>query len=107
MSNDPVNLFLRTPQSNNDFGLIAETREAIDRSRQKLRETRPLVDPHRLSPLITRKAVSITDTRDGWRVVVEEAGIGTITRSFRDRLSAFNFAQCQIMRLGLDTITEV
>ncbi|PBB89584.1 hypothetical protein CK215_26440 [Mesorhizobium sp. WSM3864] len=105
MSDDPVNPFPRTLY-NNDFRLVAQTREAIDRSRQKLRETRPLVDPHRLSPLITRNAVSISDTRDGWRVVVAECGVGTITRSFRERVPAFNFAEAQLMRLGLDKMTD-
>ncbi|WP_143749115.1 hypothetical protein [Mesorhizobium sp. WSM3868] len=90
MSDDPVNPFPRTLY-NNDFRLVAQTREAIDRSRQKLRETRPLVDPHRLSP---------------HSVVVAECGVATITRSFRERVPAFNFAEAQLMRLGLDKMTD-
>ncbi|WP_292477556.1 hypothetical protein, partial [Mesorhizobium sp.] len=55
----------------------------------------------------TRNFVSIAETGHEWRVIVGEAGIGTAIRSFRHRLPAFNFAQCQVMRLGLDKISSV
>ncbi|MDG4853748.1 MULTISPECIES: hypothetical protein [unclassified Mesorhizobium] len=107
MSDHSVKYFSRARLSADDVRLIAEARKAIDRSQQRLRDTRPLTDPHRLSPHLTRNFVSIAETGHEWRVIVEEAGIGTVIRSFRHRLPAFNFAQCQVMRLGLDKISSV
>ncbi|TIR71962.1 MAG: hypothetical protein E5X24_03245 [Mesorhizobium sp.] len=107
MSDHSVKYFPRARLSADNLRLVAEARKAIDRSLKRLRDTRPLTDPHRLSPHLTRNFVSIAETGHEWRVIVEEAGIGTAIRSFRDRLPAFNFAQGQVMRLGLDKISSV
>lgn len=107
MSNHSVKSERRLRRSAEDRMLLAQARATVDRSIQKLRDTQALIDPHRLSPTLTRNTVSITDKGYGWQVLVEEEGLGIIVRTFKDRLLAFNFADSQVMRLGLDRIIRI
>ncbi|WP_131803401.1 hypothetical protein [Mesorhizobium sp. LCM 4577] len=98
-------LYPRTYQCWYHAKLIAQAHVTIQLSIKKLRETEQLVDPYRLSPYLTKNAVAMEWTERGWRVTVSEYGVGTVARTFRDRLSAFNFAESNVMRLGLDKMT--
>ncbi|RVD61790.1 hypothetical protein EN828_17765 [Mesorhizobium sp. M2D.F.Ca.ET.185.01.1.1] len=107
LNDHPVSNYPRSHQCWHDPRLFAQALAVVRQSSQKLRETKPQVDPHRLNPMITGNAVSMANTERGWQVVVKEAGIGTVTRSFRERVAAFNFAESHVMRLGLDRITRL
>ncbi|TIQ37157.1 MAG: hypothetical protein E5X48_07265 [Mesorhizobium sp.] len=96
--------FPRLRQTVEDRKLLEQSRATVERSHQLLTDTAHLVDAHRLSPTLTGNAVSMMDTGREWHVLVKEAGVGTIARTFSDRLSAFNFAECQAMRLGLEKV---
>ena len=97
----------RPRQSELDMQILAHGQATIERSRRLLDATQHLTDAHRLNPRIAQNSVSIVDGVDEWRVLVAEAGVGILTRLFRDRISAFNFAEGQMMRLGLDKVTRI
>ncbi|TIW61028.1 MAG: hypothetical protein E5V49_13130 [Mesorhizobium sp.] len=96
----------RYHQTHEDRKLFEQSTASVERSIQMLRDTHLLVDPYRLSPKLSMNAVWMTHTAAGWRVTVKEAGVGTINRLFRERLSAFNFAQSHVMRLGVGRVMD-
>ncbi|RUX33435.1 MULTISPECIES: hypothetical protein [unclassified Mesorhizobium] len=88
-----------------DVALIASSKEAIERSRELLIETRPLLNPYSAEHC-TVNSVSITEVCGEWHVLVQEDGKES-ARTFVTEQYALNYAEGQRLRLHFNKVMRI